>query len=88
MKKRLGDLTPTQVYSVVQELALGGDHRPGLKRSVKKTPPWGMELKIGRETYGTDIYKVVSLPKPSQLRPAPPTAGTGQTTTRQQHDEP
>ncbi|KAK5976937.1 Mediator of RNA polymerase II transcription subunit 10 [Trichostrongylus colubriformis] len=58
-KKRASWRSVHQVLSMVEEMAVGGDYRPGLKRGVNSRLPRGQEL-WDTETIGHDVFKVHS----------------------------
>ncbi|KAL6735963.1 hypothetical protein Aduo_006362 [Ancylostoma duodenale] len=58
-RKRVSWRSKHQVLSMVEEMAVGGDYRPGLKRGVNKRLPRGQEL-WDTETIGHDVFKVHS----------------------------
>ncbi|WKX94343.1 hypothetical protein Q1695_011530 [Nippostrongylus brasiliensis] len=58
-KKRVSWRSKHQVLSMVEEMAVGGDYRPGLKRGVNRRLPRGQEL-WDTETIGHDVFKVMS----------------------------
>ncbi|KHJ91970.1 hypothetical protein OESDEN_08150 [Oesophagostomum dentatum] len=58
-RKRVSWRSKHQVLSMVEEMAVGGDYRPGLKRGVNKRLPRGQEL-WDTETMGHDVFKVYS----------------------------
>ncbi|KAK6036551.1 hypothetical protein COOONC_25945 [Cooperia oncophora] len=58
-KKRASWRSKHQVLSMIEEMAIGGDYRPGMKRGVNRRLPRGQEL-WDTETIGHDIFKVHS----------------------------
>lgn len=64
--------TAEQVLCQVEEMALGGDFRPGRKRGVNRRLPRGLEI-WDSETKGHDVFKVYSQWKAD---PPPPDAIT------------
>uniref|UniRef100_A0A914ZRM9 Ribosomal protein/NADH dehydrogenase domain-containing protein n=1 Tax=Parascaris univalens TaxID=6257 RepID=A0A914ZRM9_PARUN len=58
-RKRCSWRTKHQVLSMVEEMSIGGDYRPGKKRGVNKRLPRGQEL-WDTETMGHDVYKIYS----------------------------
>ncbi|CAI4222450.1 unnamed protein product [Auanema sp. JU1783] len=58
-KKRVSWKTQHQVLSMIEEMAIGGDYRPGLKRGVNRRLPRGQEI-WDTETMGHDVYQVYS----------------------------
>nr|CDJ97161.1 Protein T09A5.5 [Haemonchus contortus] len=58
-KKRVSWRSKHQVLSMVEEMSVGGDYRPGLKRGVNRRLPRGLEL-WDTETMGHDVFKVHS----------------------------
>ncbi|CAD5211476.1 unnamed protein product [Bursaphelenchus okinawaensis] len=57
--RRLVWKTAEQVLAQVEEMALGGDFRPGRKRGVNKRLPRGLEI-WDSETKGHDVFEVYS----------------------------
>ncbi|KAK6018739.1 hypothetical protein OSTOST_15652 [Ostertagia ostertagi] len=58
-KKRASWRSKHQVLSMIEEMSVGGDYRPGMKRGVNRRLPRGQEL-WDTETLGHDVFKVYS----------------------------
>ncbi|CAJ0607044.1 unnamed protein product [Cylicocyclus nassatus] len=58
-RKRVSWRSKHQVLSMVEEMAVGGDYRPGKKRGVNRRLPRGQEL-WDTETMGHDVFKIQS----------------------------
>ncbi|KAK0396191.1 hypothetical protein QR680_001615 [Steinernema hermaphroditum] len=58
-RKRCSWKTAHQVLSMVEEMSIGGDYRPGKKLGVNRRLPRGLEL-WDTETMGHDVFHVHS----------------------------